>query len=119
MALVENLSDWRGHNVVDQDGNRIGRLEDIYVDTTTDKPSFAAVRVGMVGRHRITFVPLDGCSVAPSYLRVRHSRKTVKDAPTIEQESELPVELEAEIFRHYELPYSQVGAQGGRRLARR
>ena len=43
MFEAENIRDWRGHEVVDVDGNKIGHLESIYVDTGTDLPSFGTV----------------------------------------------------------------------------
>ena len=83
MFEAENIRDWRGHDVVDTDGHKIGALEAIYVDTGTDLPSFATVTVGMMGRHRLVFVPLDRATVGPGYLKVLYSRKQVKDAPSI------------------------------------
>ena len=56
MIGAENIRDWRNHDVVDADGRKIGQLEAIYVDTGTDEPTFASVKVGMLGRHQ----PLDG-----------------------------------------------------------
>lgn len=47
MFPAENLRDWRGHKVIDPQGDRIGDLAVVYVDTATDEPSFATVRVGM------------------------------------------------------------------------
>jgi hypothetical protein len=48
-GVTGNYRDWRGHDVVDADGHKIGELEAIYVDTGTDLPSFGTVTVGMVG----------------------------------------------------------------------
>jgi hypothetical protein len=50
---------WRGHDVVDADGHKIGELEAVYVDTGTDLPSFGTVKVGMPTRHRPVFMPFD------------------------------------------------------------
>lgn len=69
MFKADNIRDWRDHDVVDPDGSKIGQLEAIYVDTSTDMPAFASVKVGIVGRHRLTFVPLNGATVAPSHVR--------------------------------------------------
>ena len=63
MFGAENIRDWRNHDVVDPDGHKIGQLEAVYVDTGTDQPAFASVRIGMLGRHRLTFVPLDRATV--------------------------------------------------------
>jgi hypothetical protein len=115
---AENIRDWRGHDVVDADGHKIGQLEAIYVDTGTDLPSFGTVTVGMVGRHRLVFVPLDKATVGPGYLKVAYDKKQVKDAPSIDTDGELPAAGEEEVFAHYGLTY-QPGAGGERRLGRR
>ena len=113
-----DIREWRGHDVVDVDGHKIGELEAVYVDTGTDQPSFATITVGLPTRHRLVFVPLAQAVVGPGYLKVGYGRKQVKDAPSIDVDGELPAGDEEEIFQHYGLPY-QVGASGERRLARR
>ena len=118
MIRAENIRDWRNHDVVDPDGHKIGQLEGIYVDTSTDEPAFASVRVGMLGRHRLTFVPLDRATVAPDSVRVAYSRGQVKDAFSIDTDGELAATDEPALFEHYGIPYQQ-GASGERRLARR
>ena len=72
----------------------------------------------MVGRHRLTFVPLDRAVVLPGQLKVAYSKSQVKDAPTIDTDGELPADDEPELFKHYGLEY-QPGMSGERRLARR
>jgi hypothetical protein len=113
-----DIREWRGHDVVDADGHKIGELEAVYVDTGTDLPSFATVTVGLPTRHRLVFVPLDEAVVGPGYLRVRYDKKQVKDAPAIGTDGELPAGDEEAVFQHYGLPY-QAGAGGERRLGRR
>jgi PRC-barrel domain len=118
MFEATDIREWRGHDVVDAEGHKIGELEAVYVDTRTDQPAFATVTVGMPTRHRLTFVPLDQAAVGPGYVRVGFDKKLVKDAPSIDTDGELPAEDEEAIFRHYGLTY-QAGAAGERRLARR
>jgi hypothetical protein len=118
MFEAADIREWRGHDVVDDEGHKIGTLESVYVDTGTDEPSFATVTVGLPTRHRLVFVPLDAATVGPGYLKVNHSRSQVKGAPSIDPDGELPVEDEESIFKHYNLEY-QPGAGGERRLARR
>jgi hypothetical protein len=118
MFPAENLRDWRGEKVIDLDGGKIGELEAVYVDTTTDEPAFVTVKVGMIGRHRLTFVPVDGATVSPSAVRVRYDKKLVSDAPGIDLDGELAADDEPALFAHYHLPY-EPGATGQRRLGRR
>lgn len=118
MFPADNIRDWRGHEVVDSGGDKIGQLEAVYVDTGTDEPIFATVQVGLPGRRRLTFVPLGGATVSPDHVKVTYDKKQVKGAPSIETDGELPAEDEPAIFAHYEVAY-EPGAGGERRLARR
>ena len=118
MFKTADIREWRGHDVVDADGHKIGELEAVYVDTATDQPAFATVTIGMPTRHRLTFVPLGQATLGPGYVKVGYDRKQVKAAPAIDTDGELPAGDEEEIFSHYGLTY-QAGASGERRLARR
>jgi hypothetical protein len=118
MIPAENLRDWRGEKVIDPDGSKIGELEAVYVDTATDEPAFVTVKVGIIGRHRLSFVPIAGATVSPSAVRVRYGKKMVNDAPGIDVDGELTAADEPGVFAHYNLPY-QAGVSGERRLARR
>jgi hypothetical protein len=118
MFEATNIREWRGHEVRDHDGAKIGPLEAVYVDTATDQPSFGTVRVGLPGRRRLVFVPLQGAKVGPGYLQIAFDKKLVKDAPSIDTDGELPATDEESVFAHYGLTYAP-GAAGERRLARR
>src|ERR1044071_8766079 len=117
MFEAANIREWRGHDVVDAQNHKIGELEAVYVDTSTDLPSFGTVKVGMMTRHRLVFVPLDRATVGPGYLKVAYDKKQVKDAPSIDTDGELPAAEEEAVFKHYGLTY-QPGASGERRLGR-
>lgn len=118
MFEADDIRDWRGQDVVDQDGSKIGVLEAVYYDTASQDPTFASVQIGMVGRHRLTFVPLEGARVAPKQVRVMVDKKLAKEAPTIDTDGELDAAEEPALFEHYNLPYIP-GASGERRLGRR
>ncbi len=115
---AENIRDWRDHDVVDAAGDKVGTLEAVYFDTGTDQPAFASVRIGLLGRHRLVFVPLAGAQVSPRYVKVQSDKKLIKDGPAIDTDGELTSELEPEVFEHFGLDY-QTGATGERRLGRR
>jgi hypothetical protein len=117
MFEIEDIRAWRGKDVVDVDKKKIGELEAIYVDTSTDRPSFATVKVGMPGRQRLVFVPLTGATVGPGHVRVAYAKKQVRAAPPIGTDGILPAEAEGAVFAHYELSYQAAPHQ--RRLARR
>lgn len=117
MFEIEDIRQWRGREVIDESGSKVGSLEAIYVDTSTDRPSFATIRTGLPTRQRLVFAPLDGATVGPEYLRVAYAKKRVKDAPAISTDGELLAGDEQAVFEYYDLPY--YAAPDERRLARR
>lgn len=118
MFEAADIREWRGQDVIGPDGHKIGELEAVYVDTSTDMPAFGTVKVGLPTRHRLAFVPLAQAVVGPGYLKVAHDRRLVRDSPSISTDGELPAADEEAIFKHYGLPY-QAGTSGERQLARR
>lgn len=118
MIEMTDIREWRTRTVIDAGGHKIGTLESIYVDTSTDQPAMATVQVGLPTRHRLVFVPLDGAVVGPDYVRVVHDKSLVKNSPPIGTDDVLPAENEEAVFRHYGLAY-QPGVGGERQLARR
>jgi hypothetical protein len=118
MFQAGDIREWRGEDVLDAAGHKIGRLEAVYVDTGTDEPAFATVTVGLPTRHRLVFVPVAGATVGPGYLKVGYPKRQVRDAPSIDTDGELPAGEEEAVFRHYDLRY-EPGGGGERRLARR
>ena len=114
-----NAAEWHGKMLVDRDGERIGKLQDVYVDVENDEPQFATVKEGFIRRH-LTFVPLGGLQVGPDELKVSVWKEQVKDAPSIEQHGEeLSQADESALYHHYELNYTPPRTESGRRLARR
>jgi hypothetical protein len=118
-AAAWNVADWHGKMLVDSSGEKIGKLQDVYVDVETDEPQFATVKEGFVDRH-LTFVPLGGVKVGPDELEVAVSKELVKTAPNLEQHGdELSQAGESALYHHFELNYTPPDTESGRRLARR
>jgi uncharacterized protein YrrD len=119
MAAHQNIAEWHGKDLVDRDGDKIGKLEDVYVDVESDEPMFGTVKEGLIGRH-LTFVPLVGITIGPDSLQAPVSRDDVKAAPNLElQGDELSQQDESKLYHHYQLNYSPPQTESGRRLARR
>lgn len=51
MAKHQNLAEWQGKDLVDRDGHKIGKLENVYVDVETVEPMFGTVKEGLFARH--------------------------------------------------------------------
>jgi hypothetical protein len=118
-VMHKDIAEWHGRELVDRDGERLGKLEEVYFDVETDEPQFGTVKEGLIGRH-LTFVPLTGMTIGPDNLQVAVSKKRVNEAPNIAlQGDELSQADESALYHHYELNYTPPDTQSGRRLARR
>ena len=119
MVKHDNIADWHGKNLVDREGKKIGKLEDVYVDVETDEPMFGTVKEGLFDRH-LTFVPLRGLTIGPDALQVSVFKEQVEDAPNIDMHGdELSQDGESALYHHYQLNYTPPTSESGRRLARR
>jgi hypothetical protein len=78
MFEAATICEWRGHDVVDAQGHKIGGLEAVYVDTRTGLPSSGTVKAGTPARHRLVLVPVDRATAGLGYLKVCYGRKQVK-----------------------------------------
>jgi uncharacterized protein YrrD len=114
-----SVAQWYGKMLLDRDGDKIGKLQDVYVDVETDEPQFGTVKEGFIGRH-LTFVPLAGLQIGPDDLQVTVTKDQVKSAPEIEMHGEeLSQADESTLYHHFEMNYTPINTESGRRLARR
>lgn len=114
-----NVAEWHGKMLLDRNGEKIGKLQDVYVDVENDEPQFATVKEGLIGRH-LTFVPLAGLKIGPEDLQVTVTKDQVRSAPDIElRGDEMSQADESTLYHHFEMNYTAINTESGRRLARR
>lgn len=119
MITHQNIAEWRGKDLVDQDGDKIGKLEDVYVDFETDEPVFGTVKQSLIGGS-LALVPLGAATIGPDNLQVPVTGEQIKGAPDLSHASdELSEADEAKLYRYYKLDYTAPKTASGRRLARR
>jgi len=106
MTAFTEANEWRGRTVIDRDGEKIGKLGEIYLDRETNQPEWALVNTGLLGS-KSSFVPLQGAAPAGEDVRVAYTKEQVKNAPSIDADGELSQQQEAELYRHYGLEYSE------------
>ena len=116
-ATHRNISEWHGRELIDRTGERIGRLEDVYYDVETEEPQFGTVKGGLINRH-LTFVPLTGVTIGPDNLQVTVTKDQIKHAPSIGLNDPSPID-EPNLYHYYQLNYTPLDTESGRRLARR
>jgi len=102
MDAVEQIIDWRGQDVFDCDGERLGKLEEVYYDAADGEARFAAVKSGLLGRH-VSLVPLVDASVGRDYVRVAFPAERVHRAQDADVDPELGAESIRRIVEVYDL----------------
>ncbi len=108
----EDLLQKRGQDIYDRSGDKLGSLDEIYLDAETGAPEWALVNTGMFGT-KSTFVPLRNATDDGGSLRVPYEKAQVKDAPKVDPDGELSQEQEAELYRHYGLDDSESRSDSG------
>lgn len=77
MPFVERIEAWRGQDVLDRGGVKLGRLEEVYYDPATQQPILLSVKSGILGR-QVTLIPAEQATVSRDYLRVPYTGEQVE-----------------------------------------
>lgn len=112
MPTIDQITAWRGEKLHGTNGDKLGTIEEIYLDQQTDQPEWLAVRTGLFGG-KVSFVPLAQATEQDGEIRVPYDKDHVKDAPNAEADGELSQEEEEALYRHYGLDYSEAGSDTG------
>jgi uncharacterized protein (TIGR02271 family) len=99
---TEQLTSVANGNVIDNDGDKIGGIGQIYLDDQTGEPNWVTAKTGLFGTSE-SFVPLSGASISGSDIVVGYDKATVKDAPRVDADGHLSPEEEDALYRYYRL----------------
>jgi len=106
------MQSWVGRPAVGSEGEKLGKIADIYLDDQTGTPEWLAVSTGLFGS-RVSFVPLQGAAADGDALRVPFSKDQVKEAPNAEADGHLSKAEEASLYEHYGLTYRDAPSGSG------
>lgn len=92
-----------GGTLHDNDGDKVGKIGQVFLDDQTGRPAWVTVSTGLFGKKE-TFVPIDSATLEGNDVRVSYSKDTIKDAPNMDvDEGHLSESQEAELYRYYGL----------------
>jgi uncharacterized protein (TIGR02271 family) len=109
MSETTEAYDFRGRTLLDHDGEKIGKIDELYYDESGGQPEWALVNTGLFGTKK-TFVPIRSAAPAGEDLQVPVSKSQVKDAPRVDADQELSEQEEQQLFDHYQVPYTTEGS---------
>jgi uncharacterized protein (TIGR02271 family) len=108
---MEDLTAAQGQTVYAADGDKIGKIEEIFVDEQTGEPEWLALSTGMLGTKRV-LVPVASASRYEDGFQVPYSSDKVKATPDVDSD-EISQETEARLYSHYGLDYSEQRSDTG------
>ncbi|MEZ0164840.1 DUF2382 domain-containing protein [Kineococcus sp. LSe6-4] len=88
--------------VTGDDGDKIGKVEQVYLDNRTGEPEWVSVKTGFFGSN-LSLIPLAEAQVGGGALSVPFGKSMVKDAPHHDPGAELSESDEDELYRYYGL----------------
>jgi uncharacterized protein (TIGR02271 family) len=97
-----------GATAYDRDGDKIGKVGQVYVDSANGRPLWASVHTGLFGLDE-SMVPLEDATFDGDELRVPYEKDRVKDAPRVDTSGEIAVDEQQELWRYYGLSDSGSG----------
>jgi uncharacterized protein (TIGR02271 family) len=100
MRTLEDVQTWRGMTAVDSNGDKVGKIEEIYLDRRSGEPEWATVNTGLFGM-RTSFVPIGDAHGGGEAVRLGYTKDQIKDAPSIDADGELSSEEERRLYEHY------------------
>jgi uncharacterized protein (TIGR02271 family) len=100
MRTISNIQDWRGAKAVDTNGDKVGTIDEVYLDRGSQEPEWVTVSTGLFGT-RTTFVPIGDAELVDGEVRLGYSKDEIKDAPNVDADGALSSEEEQRLYEHY------------------
>ena len=108
---MENRSDrftaledqYAGYEVYDRDGDKIGKVDDLFVDEN-DAPEYIGVKMGFLGT-RSTLIPWEVATVDENDRRIEVSvdKAQAKEGPAFDDDEDITPDYEERVYSHYGL----------------
>jgi uncharacterized protein (TIGR02271 family) len=116
MALTQNnLNDILNNkgSVLSSSGDKIGSVDQFYVDDASGRIAWVSVSTGLFGTSE-SYIPLDSATVQGNDVVVPYTKDQVKDAPKVNTDGGALEEDDQDVlYRHYGIGGSGVAGTGG------
>jgi uncharacterized protein (TIGR02271 family) len=89
-----------GNDVNDSSGNKIGKVDNVWVDDATNELEFVGVKTGwLMGKTHV--IPVANAQISDGSIQVPFDADRIKNAPSVSGDEELSPEQEDEIYSYY------------------
>jgi sporulation protein YlmC with PRC-barrel domain len=99
MITLERFRDLKGKEIQSTDGEKIGTVNELFVDENTRQPEWIGVG-GATGQKKL--VPVEGATVQGDCVCVPYSKQVVNDEPNFkEDDGRITQQSEDELYRYF------------------
>lgn len=96
----DNALDWEGQTILDRDGEKVGKIEEIFLVVETGLPEWALVKMSRIKGHA-TMVPLTKARPSEKGIAVGIGKDVISAAPEVQTDAEPSEQQVNALYRHY------------------
>jgi len=100
MTSPNDAQQYIGRNAVDLEGNKVGKIGQVYLDDRTGDPLWVTVSTGLFG-NRQSFAPIAGSGFDGDDIRLAVSKDTIKDAPNVDDDEHVNSDEQNALYEYY------------------
>jgi uncharacterized protein (TIGR02271 family) len=100
MTSPNDAQQYIGRNAVDLEGNKVGKIGQVYLDDRTGEPLWITVSTGLFG-NRQSFAPIAGSAFDGDDVRLAVSKDTIKDAPNVNDDEHISGDEQNTLYDYY------------------
>ncbi len=115
---IERIEQWLGQTVVDREGEKLGKLTDLYFGSASGDAVAGGVKTGVLGR-KVHVVSLTGATAGRNHLKLAFTKDQVKKAPQAESGTDLDEAQGQELGSHFDMRLPSATLESGEARAER
>jgi uncharacterized protein (TIGR02271 family) len=100
MTSPNDAQQYIGRTAVDLEGNKVGKIGQVYLDDGTGDPRWVTVSTGLFG-NRQSFAPIAGSAFDGDDVRLAVSKDTIKDAPNVDDDEHINADEQSALYDYY------------------
>jgi uncharacterized protein (TIGR02271 family) len=100
MTNPQDADAYMGRTAIDSNGDKVGKVGQVYLDDQTGQPAWVTVTTGLFGTKQ-SFAPLQGAAVEGDDVRLAVPKDLIKDAPNIDDDGHMAESEQQTLFQHY------------------
>jgi uncharacterized protein (TIGR02271 family) len=111
MTSPDDVQQYIDRTAVDLEGNKIGKIGQVYLDDRTGDPLWVTVATGLFGTKQ-SFAPISGSRFDGENVRLAVSKDTIRDAPNVDNDEHISGTEQDALYKYYGYAGDQAGQAG-------